>query len=66
MTELWKLTDSTGVYVKPPESPAPMWLVDKYFGFDVYATPRLGSGYDMRDFQRLYQLIQDAKKASKP
>lgn len=63
--EMWKLTDATGVYVRPAESPHPMWWVDDYKGFHVYLIPRQGSGHDMRDFQRVYQLIQEAKKASK-
>ena len=63
--EMWKLTDATGVYVKPGGWPSAMWWVDDYRGFHVYMIPRNGSGYDMRDIHRLHEMIQEAKKASK-
>jgi hypothetical protein len=66
MSELWKLTDSTGVYVRPKEYPDPFWKVAEFEGCDVYLVSRLNLGIDMSSRSRLYNIIEKAKKEAKP
>jgi hypothetical protein len=62
---MWKLTDATGVYVRETEYPDPFWKVTVFENCDVYLVDRPGTGHDMGSRSRLYDLIENAKKASK-